>query len=226
MKKQLLLVAALAVSFSVFAQTTPLYVAGDFNGWNAAGNVMTQINPGVWQVDLTGLSAGRHEFKVTQGDWNWNYPGPNSWLYAPAEGNITITYDANTYADGWSPTTQRIGESADPGTWTAAGDFEGWDNAAGNMTSLGGGIYEYTLSTPGTWKWKAVVTGTWDSVSWDNRSVGTADWTFTVGEGQVANLYVDAFNGVARIDIVPEPSSLAIFGLSGLAMFVVARKRN
>jgi hypothetical protein len=228
MKKQILLAAALAVSFPALAQTLPVYVAGDFNGWNAAGNVMTEtsLGSGIWQAALTGVSAGRHEFKITQGDWGWNYPGPNSWLYAPGDGNITITYDSNTYADGWSTTAQRIGLSADPGTWTAAGDFQGWNNAAGNMISLGGGIYTYQVSTPGSYNWKAVVTGSWDSISWDNRSVGTANWSFTVGAGEVANLYVDAFKGVAKVDIlvVPEPSTLAILG--GLAMLVAARRRN
>ena len=214
MKKLLILTSVFAASLPLFGQLTPYYIAGDFNGWNAAGNVMTETytGSGIWQVTLTGLSAGRHEFKVTEGDWNWNYPGPNSWLYTDANGNIAITYDVNTYADGWSSTSQRIGESVDPGSWTAAGDFEGWNNAAGNMTSLGGGIYEYTLSTPGSWNWKPVVTGTWDSISWDNRSVGTANWAFTINAGQEANLYVDALNGVAKVDIaaVPEPSTLAL----------------
>ena len=225
MKKQLLLAAALAVSFPLFAQITPYYVAGDFNSWNAAGNVMTEVGSGIWQVSLSGLAAGRHEFKITEGDWDWNYPGANSWLYAPSDGNITITYDVNTYSDGWSPTAQRIGLSADPGTWTAVGSFQGWNNAEGNMTSIGGGIYEYQVSTPGSYEWKAVVTGSWDSISWDNRSVGTANWSFTVGEGQVANLYVNGLSGVAKVDIIPEPSTLALVGLGLAAALLRLRRR-
>ena len=212
-----LLTAGALASSALAAPPPPYYVAGDFNGWNAAGNLMTETSAGsgIWQVSLN-MSAGRHEFKITEGDWGWNFPGPNSWLYADSLGNISITYDANTYADGWSPTSQRIGESVDPGSWTAAGDFEGWNNAAGNMTPLGGGIYEYTLTTPGTWNWKAVVTGTptWDSISWDNRSVGTANWQFTVPDGEKAILSVNAFAGTARVDIVPEPSTLALLGLA------------
>ena len=201
----------------------PYYVAGDFNGWNAAGNLMTETSAGsgIWQVSLSSIGAGRHEFKVTDGTWNWNYPGANSWLYADSLGNISITYDVNTYADGWSPASQRLGLSTDPGTWTAAGDFQlaagetsDWNNAAGNMTALGGGIYEYTLTVPGTWNWKAVVTGSWDSISWDNRSVGTANWGFTVPAGEKANLYVNAFAGTAKVEVVPEPSTLALLGLA------------
>jgi hypothetical protein len=229
-KKLLIVASLLAASLPAFGQLTPYYVAGDFNSWNAAGNVMSETTPGsgIWQVNLTGLTAGRHEFKVTEGDWGWNYPGPNSWLYVPASGNITLTYDVNTYADGWSSSSQRIGLDADPGAWTAAGDFEGWNNAAGNMTALGGGIYTYQVATPGTFNWKAVVTGTWDSISLDNRSVGTANWLFTVNPGEVANLYVDAFKGVARVDIevVPEPSTIALCAVSGLALLASARRRS
>jgi hypothetical protein len=230
MKKLLTITAVLAASLPLFAQTLPLYVAGDFNGWSATGNVMTETSPGsgIWQVALTGVAAGRHEFKITEGDWSWNYPGPNSWLYAPGDGNITITYDSNTYADGWSTTTQRIGLSADPGSWTAVGDFQGWNNGDPTtaMTALGGGIYEYTLTTAGSWNWKAVVTGSWDSISSDNRSVGTANWSFNVNSGEAANLYVDALKGVAMVEIVavPEPSTVAM-SLSGLAALLVFRRR-
>jgi hypothetical protein len=234
MKKLLIVTAALAVSLTAFGQLTPYYLAGDFNSWNAAGNVMTETfaGSGIWQVSLTGLSTGRHEFKVTEGDWDWNYPGANSWLYTDVSGNVTITYDVNTYADGWSTTSQRIGLNVDPGTWTAVGDFQGWNNADPGtaMTALGGGIYQYTLTTVGSWNWKPVVTGTptWDSISWDNRSVGTANWAFTINAGEEANLYVNSLAGTAKVEIVavPEPSTLALCALSGLAMLMVARKKN
>ena len=233
MKKSLAALAVASLVLPALAQTN-YYVAGDFNGWNAAGNLMTMTSPGIFQVSLTSIGSGRHEFKVTDGTWNWNYPGANSWLYADGSGNITITYDGNTYSDGWSPTSQRIGLNVDPGSWTAAGNFQvaagegsDWNNAAGNMTALGGGIYKYTLSVPGTWDWKAVVTGIWDSISWDNRSVGTGNWNFTVGAGEVANLYVNALAGTAKVEIlvVPEPSTLALLG-AGLAGLLCLRRKQ
>ncbi len=221
MKKLLTILAAIAMASPAMAA---YYVAGDFNGWNAAGNAMTDLGGGIWQVNLANV-GGRHEFKITDGTWGWNYPGPNSWLYGDASGNVTVTYDANTYSDGWSPNSQRIGLSFDPGAWTAAGSFEGWNNAAGNMTPVGGGIYEYTLTTPGSWLWKAVVTGTWDSISSDNRSVGTADWAFTINPGEKANLYVNALAGTAKIEVVPEPSTLALLGGGLIALFWLRRRQ-
>ena len=237
MKKFLAIVATASLALSALA-AAPYYIAGDFNGWNAAGNLMTETfsGSGIWQATLN-TGTGRHEFKVTDGTWNWNYPGPNSWLYADSGGNVTITYDVNTYADGWSATSQRIGLSTDPGSWTATGNFQvaagegsDWNNAAGNMTAVGGGIYKYTLTVPGTWDWKPVVTGTptWDSISWDNRSVGTANWQFTLAAGDQANLYVNAFAGTAKVEIVPipEPSALALLGCGVAAGLCWLRRRQ
>jgi hypothetical protein len=214
MKRLLILISVAALALPALA-AAPYYIAGDFNAWNATGNLMTETTPGsgIWQAALN-VGSGRHEFKVTQGDWTWSYPGPNSWLYAPASGNITISFNTNTNGDGWSTASQRIGLNADPGTWTAAGDFQGWNNAGNSMTPLGGGIYEYVVTTPGSWQWKAVVTGTWDSISLDNRSVGTGNWPFTVNPGEAADLYVNALAGTASVTIVPvpEPSVLALLG--------------
>ena len=55
---------------------------------------------------------------------------------------------------------------------------------------------------------------TWDSISSDNRSVGTGNWAFTINPGQEAELFVNALAGTANVTIVtvPEPSVLALLG--------------
>lgn len=240
MEKKIFSLAILVAASLIMAPSiagADYYVAGDFNGWNAAGNLMTDMGGGIWQVSLSGISAGRHEFKVTSGDWSWNYPGPNSWLYAPASGDVTITFNTNTsISDGWSPTEYRLGLSPDfPGTWTAVGSFQGWNNAdpATAMTPLGSGIYYLEqLLAPGNYAWKAVVTGTWDSISWDNRSVNTSNWGFSTDPlNQLVKFWVDAINGTVKIEVVesstpvPEPASMLTFGAGLLGLFGFLRKR-
>jgi hypothetical protein len=223
-------VLALVAAPAWAAILTP-HVAGDFQGWDPGANPMIETFPGsgIWAASFTGLGAGaRHEFKITDGTWNNSFPGPNSWLYADGSGGVTIWYDINTYADGWSPTTERLALSTDPGTWTAVGDWQhfvgggDWDNAnpATAMAPQGGGIYKLQATLPpGNYNWKAVVTGSWDSISWDNRSVNTANWGFTTDAvNDTVVFWVNSFAGTAKYDLVPEPAALLGLGLLGLVL--------
>ena len=167
---------------------------------------------------------------MTEGDWNWSTPGSgNSWLYTDSSGSVTITYDANTYNDGWVSATGRIGVNVDPGTWTAVGDWQGWNNAnsATAMTSIGGGIYElqYDIATPGSYQYKAVDTGSWDAIGSDARSVNgsTLGFTTTVANQDV-DFFVNAPAGTIMTELVPEPATLSLLGLGLMAS--VLRKRQ
>jgi hypothetical protein len=197
-----LVLALMGLASSAFAA---YYVAGGFNGWNPAGLLMTDNQDGTYTAVVSGLVAGsRHEFKVTDGTWTWSYPSPNSWFYADASGKITLTFNTNIVSDGWQPQQNRLGVSSDPGTWTIAGSFQGWNNTnpATAMTSLGGDFYMFsqTLSA-GSHQFKPVVTGTWDSIAADNRSVGTANMVLDLSSTQVVNIYVDALVGRVGVGI-------------------------
>jgi hypothetical protein len=226
MRKLLLIAAIAAMAMPAVAD---YYIAGDFNGWDAAGNIMTDLGGGIYQATI-GNVGGRHEFKVTIGDWSQNWPGSgNSWFFGDLDGNITITFNDNDIQDGWRGNWGRIGLSTDPGTWTAVGDWQGWDNAnaATAMAPLGGGIYtcQATLA-PGWYQWKAVVTGSWDAIGDDFRSVNAnTTWFEITAEKPTAVFKVNALDGTCRVDTIPEPSSLLALA-AGVPLLAIFRKRR
>jgi hypothetical protein len=206
MKKELfagILAAFVGLSFSVRAD---YYVAAEFNGWASDGQLMIDKGDGTYTAKVVGLVPNaRYEFKITQGTWDWTFPSDNSWFFADEAGEVTITFNTNNVSDGWLPSQNRISLSTDPGNWTIAGSFQGWDNAnpATAMTPLGAGFYRliWPLSS-GTYEWKAVVTGSWDSISTDTRSINTANASLLVAPGQKeVKFYVDALTGVVGIDV-------------------------
>lgn len=242
MKKLFIIsVGSLALALSTYAAPPPYYITGNdpiLGGaslWDPAANLMTDMGSGIYQSSFSGLTPGSlYEFKVTQGDWNWSAPGSgNSWFLADGSGDITITYDSNTYADGWSSASGRIGVSTDQGTWTAVGDWQStaWVNNDPTtvMTAMGGGIYklEYTIASPGSYQFKAVDTGTWNAIGADARSVNADNLAFTTtGADQVMDFYVNALNGTIKATVVPEPVSMAFFGFFGLTSLLALRRRK
>jgi len=203
---------ALNVDFAPPVTATP-HVAGDFQGWDPASDPMTETAPGsnIWERTYAGLvPGGRYEFKITNGlAWNdpdhFNWPTFNSWCFADQSGAVLITYDDNVYSDGRLPAIRRLPlpDYCDPETWTAVGDFQGWDpsNPATAMWPMGDNAYTYVTTglSPGTHWWKAVVACTWDSISWDSRSVTAADMPFEIScETDILFLEVYPLDGTVR----------------------------
>ena len=196
-KMSLVLVTATTLALPALAD---YYVAGDFNGWRTTANVMTRPRRQHLGANLAGVD-GRHEFKITLGDWSQSWPASgNSWFLGDEAGNIAITFNANDLEDGWRGNWGRIGVSTDPGAWTAVGDWQGWDNAnpATAMTAQGDGLYSYQqILDPGWYQWKAVNTGTWDAIGDDFRSINAdTTWFEITADAPLAVFELDALTGV------------------------------
>jgi hypothetical protein len=201
--KVLLVVAMLAVP-----AMADYYVAGDFNGWNAAGNLMTEVSPGKWSTTITN-APGVHEFKVTIGDWASNWPGDNAKADFGA-GSLTINFYPTPAADGWFPTANRVGyDDIAVHGWDVMGSFNGWSSPVA-LNPMGNGLYaaSYTVADPGTFYFKFRKAGDWNvAVGNDFSNYGhDIAWTTTV-PNQVVYFQLDLPNGRWN---VPEPTTLAL----------------
>ncbi len=212
------------------------------------GEPMTDNGDGTHSVTLTGLGAGAHyDFNIYDDVSLETWPsGANSWFYADGGGSITIGFNTNTVIDGWLPAQYRIGLSTDGNNvgWVIAGSFgeplgpglPDWSLTGIVMNAMGGGIYEVELALPlgggpswtpntDTYAWKSVVYGTWDSISEDGRSVNTANAMIQVLPGwEGARFTVDAYTGVVKAELIPEPATCLILGL-GIVGLVMRRRR-
>lgn len=211
------------------------FAPGANNGWDTnAAMTETFAGSGIWQYTASGLAAGaRTEWNLiaTAGDWGSQAYGSNQWGYADGAGDVTITIDTNTYADGWLPATNRISTNtagslgfAVTGNFQAAAGLGGdWDiGAAPAMVSGGGSILQYSLTglPAGTYDWKPVhlgPSGEWDTVTADSSStVAGGNNQFSVaGPADVVIMQMDYGNGTVRV--IPTPGALALVGVSGLA---------
>ena len=202
-----------------------LYAPGEPNGWDNTTSMPEtggDTNIFAYSYDPNFVdsedpnSHTRFDILRISGDWDSKIHGSgNQWFSKPhVPQMITITLDANTYDDGWLPVENRVGVSwEDPNkTWTAVGSFQSeaagggdWDNAHPGtlMTARGGGIYTYDteLLPAGTYEWKAVVTGSWDSIGGNSRNVNSDNSSFTVdNDFDPVTLYVNVLQGTLKVE--------------------------
>jgi hypothetical protein len=195
--------------------------AGNWDPPNAP--VMTDLTGGLFELPLTGLTAStRFLFKVLDDGGTppaaWsdpevpdNGPGsPNNWFQTDAGGAATIMLDRNTYSDGYLPTKDRITVSTDStelpnlfatGSWmNEAGGTADWVNndPLFQLVDQGGGLWtaDVTISTPGTYEWKATA-GSWD-YQWgaNGRNSDASNFQFiTVAADQDVSFLLDLGKG-------------------------------
>jgi hypothetical protein len=196
------------------------YVAGDFNGWNAAGNLMTQVGADKWSVSLPDV-AGRHEFKVTIGDWAQAWPGDNmkADFGGGGGGGFTINFYPGAQADGWNPPENRVGyDDLELNGWEVMGSFNGW-SAPIPLARLGGGLYQgdYFVPTAGDYWFKFRWAGDWDiALGSDFSNYGHDIQVNVPTDNTTVRFSLDLPNGRWKCD-VPEPATLAAM-LLGLAL--------
>lgn len=92
------------------------------------------------------------------------------------------------------------------------------------MVDLGGGIYAITQTfDAGNWDVKPIVTGSWDGIGTEGRSMDAWNYNLSLAEASEVTVSVDAFTGTMKVEIVPEPASMALLGLGSL---LISRRRK
>lgn len=195
-----------ASSLDSWATHNPLYDDGT-NGDLLGGD-------GVFTADITIPTADRYEFKVTNGTWDLTYPSSNSWFITTETDQVVkLTFDTNDHsADAgleMFPSVNIIHAWDSSSDFTAVGSFQGWDNAnpATAMTSLGRGLFalDAPIEIAGNYEYKVVVTGEWDGIGLDNRSVNSSNIPFIVHtDGDVVPFLLDYRTG--RVGAFPPPA--------------------
>ena len=218
----------------LFAQ--PWYARGEFNGWSGTAEELVDdgtngdVTPGdgIFSRLVTIPTAGRGEWKTTVDDWSTNYPASNSWFITTIDNQeVLITYDSNSYGDGWLPDANIVNVNDQPtSNFVAVGDHNGWNNAGTEVMHddgldgdwlAGDGVYVYhaVIATAGSYNWKAVISGVWDAWGADNRAIGADNISYTTNSSdEDVFFYLDINTGRVFTSSDPLPVELVSFNAS------------
>ncbi len=171
-------------------------VAGDFNGWEANGTPLFDDNThgdllggdGVFTTELGISLPGNYGFKITNCTWDISFPTTgNSWLTTTEnDQEVKVSFDTNDHsADAGLalvPSTNIVHAWDSSNSFTAVGDFQGWNNTHPDtvLGDQGRGLYRlnYPVATAGAHNFKVVASGSWDAIGLDNRSTNADNIPF------------------------------------------------
>lgn len=220
-----------------------LVIAGSYQGWNPpTGTVMGSLGGGLFQANLTGLSANTNfQFKILDDlgtpPANWGDPewtANNNWFRSDGSGAATIRLNTNIGSTGQD--NMNVGISS--GSWTpqVVGDFMNEAGGAGdwnpsdatfNMSSVGANQWQksMTISTPGTYQIKITDGSGW-SRQFGSNGLNPNPNTFSFTTTSPGETVVVNYNSLSpSFSVVPEPSSLLMVSVFGLLATVRNRRR-
>jgi len=197
--------------------------AGAFNGWSASADPLYDDGThgdllggdGIFTADVTFPEAGRIEWKVTNCTWDISYPTTgNSWLTTSSAAQVVkLSFDTNDHsADAgldMLPVVNILHAWDSTNSFTAVGDFQGWNNTNPDtaLTALGHDLYrlDALFATAGNYVFKVVTTGSWDAIGLDNRSVNANVIPFTTNnDADLVPFLLDYRSG--RVGAFPPPA--------------------
>jgi hypothetical protein len=182
--------ALLAFSAVAAVAAGPFYARGGYYdaGWSAdAGNQLVEGPAGVFTRTIhSSMAAGYYEGKAALGDWSSSWPNSNQpVILGVGNEDVVWSFDTNTYADTWSPSTNiAINDHFTTGLTFevigAATETGGW--SSGVAAPLVGDVYGVTITigTPGTYDVKFRQTGNWGiNVGSDGAGTNSNNYSYT-----------------------------------------------